>query len=287
MDGDMKSFAGRVAVITGAGSGLGAAIADVLAGENMSIGVLDIDEGSAEATAGSVIERGGRATSCRVDVADVDSLQSAAHHVTRELGGCDLLCANVGVQQFGALDRLTIADWRWMVSVNVLGTIQTVNAFLPLLRDARPGAHILLTASSGVFTPGVRLGAYTTTKYAVVGYGETLRQELEPEGIQVSILFPAGMSTRHLESSAAARPSEFGPSIMRDEDIEAMLSSREYDAATDMISADDAVRNLVRALRDDEHYIFTHGRYRDILVRRGQELLAAYDRMAAEQARPE
>ncbi|MEX2100284.1 MAG: SDR family NAD(P)-dependent oxidoreductase [Acidimicrobiia bacterium] len=276
----MREFAGRVAVITGAGSGLGAAMAHVLAREGMSIAVLDIDEASAEETAKSVIQQGGRAISRQVDVADEASLDDAARHVNRELGGCALLCANVGVQQFGALERLTTDDWRWVLSVNVMGTIQTVTTFLSSLREASGDAHILLTASSGVFTPGVRLGAYAASKYAVVGYGEALGLELAPEGIPVSMLFPAGMATRHLESSALARPNELGPAVTRQDDIEAMLASREYDAAADVVTADVAVRHLVQDLRDNRHYIFTHGRYRDTLVRRGRELLAAYDRMA-------
>jgi short-subunit dehydrogenase len=203
-------------------------------------------------------------------------------HVTCDLGPCALLCANVGVQQFGALERLTTDDWRWVLSVNVMGTIDTVATFLPSLREAEGDAHILLTASSGVFTPGVRLGAYATSKYAVVGYGEALRLELAPEGIEVSLLFPAGMATRHLESSALARPTELGPAVMRSEDIEAMLATGEYDAAADIVGPDAAVEHLVRDLRDNRQYIFTHGQYRDTLVRRGRELLAAYDRMAAD-----
>ena len=249
--------------------------------EGMSVAVLDIDEATAAETADSVTRAGGRAIGLRVDVADAASLEDAAQHVTRELGSCALLCANVGVQQFGALERLTADDWRWVLGVNVAGTAQTVNTFLPSLREANGDAHVLLTASSGVFTPGVRLGAYAASKYAVVGYGEALRLELEPEGIQVSILFPAGMATRHLESSALARPSELGPSVMRPDDIEAMLESREYDATADVVDPEAAVRHLVAELRDNEPYIFTHGRYRDTLVRRGRELLAAFDRIAA------
>ena len=121
-------------------------------------------------------------------------------------GGCDLLCANVGVQQFGSIDRLTDDDWTWVLGVNVLGTIRTVTAFLPLLRKRSGWRHIALTASTSVFIPGVRLGAYATSKFAVVGFGETLRLELADEGIGVTIVFPAGMATRHLESSALRDP---------------------------------------------------------------------------------
>jgi NAD(P)-dependent dehydrogenase (short-subunit alcohol dehydrogenase family) len=277
----MQDFADRVAVITGAGSGLGAAMADVLAAEQMSVVALDIDGDRAQSTADAVTARGGRAVGSRVDVADRRSLEAAAELTRTTLGRCDLLCANVGVQQFGALDRLSDDDWHWVLSVNVMGTINTVSSFLPLMRASDGGRHILLTASSGVLTPGVRVGAYAATKYAIVGYGEALRLELAPEGIVVSIMFPAGMLTRHLESSTAARPAELGPSVTLDDDIDAMLGSREYDAAADAVTADVAVRNLVSELRGNHRYVFTHGRLRDVMVDRGRELLDAYDRMAA------
>ncbi len=111
------------------------------------------------------------------------------------LGGCDVLCANVGVQQFGAIDRLTDDDWRFVLDVNVLGTVRTVRAFLPLLRTGDGWRRIVLTASSSVLAPGVRMAAYQTTKFAVMGFGETLREELADEGIGVTVLFPGGMIT--------------------------------------------------------------------------------------------
>jgi NAD(P)-dependent dehydrogenase (short-subunit alcohol dehydrogenase family) len=96
-----------------------------------------------------------------------------------------------------------------VLSVNVMGVVHTVGAFLPLLRERDGDRHIVLTSSSSAFTPGVRLGAYVTSKYAVTGYGEVLRQELEPEGIGVTIVFPAGMSCATREQQLA-RPERKG-----------------------------------------------------------------------------
>ena len=194
-------LAGRIVVVTGAGSGLGAAMCRRFAAAGMAIAALDIDPDGAKAVAASLAEEFGVATmSARVDVGDAASLAAAAAEVDATLGGCDVLCANVGVQQFGAIDRLTDADWTWVIEVNVLGTVRTVASFLPLIRRRTGWRRIVLTASSGVLVPGVRLGAYQTSKYAVWGYGDTLRQELAAEGIGVTVVFPAGMMTRHLES---------------------------------------------------------------------------------------
>ena len=195
-----------------------------------------------------------------------------------EFGGGNVVCANVGVQQFGALDRLTADDWRWVLDVNVLGVVNTVDAFLPLLRSSTGTRRIVVTSSSAVMVPGVRLGAYTASKFAVMGYGETLRQELAGEGIGVSVLFPAGMSSRHLESSVKARPTELGPSVTLPDDIDAMLASRDMDAAVHTATPEHATRNLLAALRDDERYIVTHGSYRGGLVARLDDLVRAYDR---------
>ena len=275
----MESWMGKTAVVTGAGSGLGAAMAAVFAGEGMNVVALDIDEPRAAATATTLRAGGSRAISAGVDVADADSLRAAADLTRHELGSCDILCANVGVQQFGAIDRLTDDDWEWVLSVNVLGMVRTVREFLPLLRDASGERHVVLTSSSGYFVPGVRLGAYVTSKYAVVGFGETLRMELAPEGIGVTILFPAGMESRHLESSARARPAALGESVMLPDDIEAMMASRDMETASHVATPEHAVRNLARDLRADRAYSITHGTYRDALVRRQDEALAAFDRM--------
>jgi len=275
---DTEYFRGGTAVVTGAGSGFGASMVQRFATENMAIVALDIDEGRAKETAQRVRDAGGRAISMRVDVADHSSLEAAASAAYEIFGGCTVLCANVGVQQFGALDRLTEQDWRWVLDVNVMGTVHTVNAFLPLLRKSSGHRHIVVTSSAAALTPGVRMGAYTTSKYAVMGYAETLRMELASEDIGVSILLPAGMITRHLESSALARPADLGKSEMRREDIDVMMASRKMDSADHVASADHATRHLLADLAANERYIITHGEYRQSLVETYQQILRAHDR---------
>jgi NAD(P)-dependent dehydrogenase (short-subunit alcohol dehydrogenase family) len=188
------------------------------------------------------------------------------------------VCANVGVQQFGSIDALTDDDWTWVLTVNVLGTVRTVRAFLPLLRRRDGWRQIAITASSGVFVPAIRLGAYTTSKGALLGFGDTLRLELADEGIGVTVVFPAGMMTRHLESSAAARPAALGESVLRNEDIEAMLASSPATAG-EVATPEDAVRGLLPQLLANEPYVVTHGGYRADLDRRRAELERAFERM--------
>ncbi|TGD72710.1 SDR family oxidoreductase [Mangrovimicrobium sediminis] len=270
-------FRGGCAVVTGAGSGLGEAMALRFAAAGAAVVALDIDVERANATAQRIKADGHRAMALQLDVADPCALAAAADAV-REFGGCSVLCANAGVQQFGAIDKLTAQDWRWVLDVNLLGLINTVTTFLPLLRDSEYSRHIVVTSSSVVHTPGIRMAAYTTSKYAVTGFAETLRMELAPENIGVSILFPSGMVTRHLESSALARPEALGKSELRREDIDAMMASRDMDQGSHVATAEYATRHLLRDVAANERYILTHDDYRATLEDNFAELLEAHAR---------
>ncbi len=277
----MTDLHGRNAVVTGAGSGLGAALARTLAEAGANVALLDIDADAAAAKATEIgDELGVTTTSARVDIGDTASVVTAAEHVRVTLGGCDVLCANVGVQQFGAIDKLTEQDWQWVLNVNVLGTIRTVREFLGMLRAGTGQRHIVFTASSGVLVPSVRLGAYQTSKYAVMGFAESLREELTGEDIGVTIMFPGGMMTRHLESSVAARPSELGASVLEMSDVEAMMAHQPMSDG-DVVTPEYAIRNLLADLDANEPYLITHGSFRPIYVRRRDAMDAALDRMEA------
>ena len=271
---------GKVAVITGGGAGLGAAMGHAFAAAGAAVAVLDIAEGAAEATAEAITSTARRAD----DLAARRRRRSCGDRCRRRrtsrstLGGADVLCANVGVQQFGAIDRLTDDDWRFVLDVNVLGTIRTVRAFLPLLRQRDGYRRIVLTTSLSVLAPAVRMAAYQTSKFAVLGFGETLRHELAPEGIGVSVLFPGGMMTGHLQSSAEARPTALAATGAVDDDLMAMLAHRPV-GPDDVVMPEHAIRNLLADLEADEPYIVTHGAIRADYTERHDALLAAIERM--------
>jgi NAD(P)-dependent dehydrogenase (short-subunit alcohol dehydrogenase family) len=266
-------LSGGVAVVTGGGSGFGRAIAQRLAGQDMRVVVADIALAHAQAVAKDLP----RAHAFRVDVGDPASVAELAREVESLGGPLRVVCANVGVQQIAALDRLGAEDWRWLVGVNLLGTVATVDAFLPQLRKAQGLRAILITASTSAVYAAPRLGAYTASKYAVLGYAETLRLELAPEGIGVTCVLPAGMLTTHIASSAIAKPRSAGPSQTTDEDfavVGAAAASRPGDVAT----PEHAARHVVGALLENRPYWVTHGQVPDAVRERFAALLAAFAR---------
>jgi NAD(P)-dependent dehydrogenase (short-subunit alcohol dehydrogenase family) len=277
----MSQLQGRNAVVTGAGSGLGAALARMLAEAGANVALLDIDADAAAANAAAIADELGVTTSsARVDVGDVGSVVAGAEHVRVTLGGCDILCSNVGVQQFGAIDKLTEQDWQWVLNVNVMGTVRTVREFLPMLRRGTGFRRIVFTASSSVLIPSVRLGAYQTSKFAVMGFAESLREELAGEDIGVTVVFPGGMMTRHLESSVLARPSDLGESVLDQSDVEAMMAHQPMGDG-DIATPEHAIRNLLADLEAGEPYVLTHGSYRPLYEQRRAAMDAAFDRMEA------
>jgi NAD(P)-dependent dehydrogenase (short-subunit alcohol dehydrogenase family) len=268
-----------VAVVTGGASGFGRAIADRCADHGFDVALLDIDGERAAAEAASLTgERGVRATGLRVDVGDSKDVDAAAAAVERELGAAALVFSNVGVQQIGAFDGFGDDAWSWMLDINVMGSARVARSFLPQLRRS-DDAHVAFTASSSVLVPATHLAAYQTTKFAVLGLAETLNLEWAADGIAVSVVFPSGMMTRHLESSLAARPGSVAGEIAPAGDIEAMIGSNPG-FATDVATADAAARHVVDEVLAGERYIVTHGDLVDGISQQ-QQLV----RRAAERAR--
>jgi NAD(P)-dependent dehydrogenase (short-subunit alcohol dehydrogenase family) len=265
-----------VAVVTGGGSGFGRAIGACCAAEGFSVALLDIDGARAVSEAASLAnDYGVRSLGLRVDVGDSKDVEMAATGVERELGAADLVFSNVGVQQIGALERFSDEAWAWMLDVNVVGAARVARSFLPLLkRSANP--RLVFTASSSVLVPASRLVAYQASKFAVLGLAETLRIDLAEEGIGVSVIFPSGMITRHLESSLAARPAGITESIADPEDTEALVASNPY--VSQVATAEDAARAAVAEVLAGEAYIVTHGDLVAPVAEQQARLLQAVER---------
>ena len=275
----MSALGKHIAVVTGGASGLGAALGGLFGREEMAVVLIDIDSAKAEEAAATLRASGVDALAIEANVAEPSSLDAAAAATEDRFGQCHILCANVSVVQLKSLDDTSLDEWRWILDVNVLGTIATVNAFLPLMRRSEGRErHVMLTSSVAALRRTSHQGAYSASKAALTSYGETLRNELRGEGIGVSVLFPHGMQTNHLQSSTSVRPPHLGPSVDK-RALDAVIHEMAA-AVTETVTAEEAVRDLVVQLLDDAPYIITHGlTARPAWRERCAEIDAAFDRM--------
>lgn len=262
------------AVITGGASGFGRALGERCAMAGMDIVLADLDGARAEHEAAALRNTYGvTALGQSVDVADGSSVDEAVRSIGERFEAVDLCVSNVGVQLFGPVERLSDDEWRWVLDVNVIGSARVARAFLPLLRAAGR-AHVAFTTSSSVLAPASRLGAYQASKFAVWGLAETLRVELEGEGIAVSVVFPSGMLSRHLETSETAQPEHLRRSIGRDDDFDVMITSNP-DLAAAVVTPEDAAKGVIEAILAGARYIITHGNLRDAVADRAGRLATA------------
>jgi NAD(P)-dependent dehydrogenase (short-subunit alcohol dehydrogenase family) len=276
----MKDLKGRVAVVTGGGSGIGRGIALTLGAEGMTVAVADIHASNAEAVAAEIASAGGRAFGIGVDVTSVESLAAAAKQIAARAGGVNLLCANAGVlARIGLLADHSIEDWEYTFSVNVMGIVKTVSAFLPALRASAPEAHIVNTASLGGITAEVRapLGAYIASKYACVGYSEMLRAELASQGIGVSVLCPGVVASNLTATSAENRPGLFGEQTAPQLASMGGAAAAASALAAHTMPAEVVGPIVVRAIRANRFHVLTHPRARALVEGRFQAMLADFD----------
>lgn len=190
------------AVITGAGSGLGRAIALELASRGASILIADIDEGRAAETASLVRSMGSRAETIRADVTKLEDVEAMGEAMDRAFGGVDLVVNNAGVAVAGLVGEVPLDDWRWILEINLMGVVHGCHVFAPRLRAQKSG-FILNVASCAGIASLPEMGPYNVSKAGVVALSETLYAELGQDGIGVSALCPTFFKTNLLETMRA------------------------------------------------------------------------------------
>ena len=275
----MKDLEGRVAAVTGGGSGIGEALARACAAEKMKVAVGDVDGEAAQRVAEELCRAGAEAVGVQLDVRDATSVEAFAERTETAFGGCHLLANNAGVVLFRRVVDMELSDWQWVLSVNLMGVVHGVQAFLPRMRARGQGGHIVNTASiAGLVSMGDSgLAAYVASKYGVVGLSEVLRTELAPEGIGVSVLCPGGVATRITDSErnrpAELRSSRSGPT--------AGARGPKLEEAEGILPPAAVAARILRAVREDDLYIITHPDWKPSVDARHQAIAAAFDAAAA------
>jgi NAD(P)-dependent dehydrogenase (short-subunit alcohol dehydrogenase family) len=190
-----RQLEGRVAVVTGAGSGIGRATALLFARHGARLHVADIDPDSVEAVRAEVEGAGGSATAHTVDCSDPSAVEAFAERVFAAEGRVDVLHNNAGIGHGGPIEATEVEDWQRVIGVNLLGVAYGVQAFVPrILAQGRP-ASIVNTASVAGLVGVPRLAPYCASKFGVVGMSEALDAELAPQGIRVSAVCPGIIDT--------------------------------------------------------------------------------------------
>jgi NAD(P)-dependent dehydrogenase (short-subunit alcohol dehydrogenase family) len=264
----MEQLAGQVAVVTGAGSGIGRGIVAALAAAGTHVMIADIDVAAARETAAQLAGAGVEAVAAECDVTDREAVEALADKAWAHFGHVDIAVNNAGVfPPVRSAINIDERDARWVLEVNLMGAWYGCSAFGRRFTEQGTPAHILNTGSEnslGVAHAGAAF--YTASKHALLGLSDVLRQEL-PDFIDVSILCP-GMVATSLASSARHRPERFGGP-----GPQAHSASMGLDPA-------DIGRAAVAGIRRGDFYIVTHAPVREIIAERAAEILAAFDAQA-------
>jgi NAD(P)-dependent dehydrogenase (short-subunit alcohol dehydrogenase family) len=268
----MKELKGKVAAVTGAASGLGRSMALAFAAEGMDVALADVDEVSLSTVQEEILAKDVRAITLKVDVSQAAQVEGFRDQALTRLGGLHVVCNNAGVSPLGPVWENSLADWQWILGVNLWGVIHGVRAFAPHLIAQNEG-HIVNTASvAGLIAPPGS-GAYNVTKHAVVALSESLQHDLRERNsrVGVSVLCPAYVPTRITESERS-RPKDLAVSKKSPETLarEAMLKKA---VTAGKVSADQVAQAVVAAIKNERFYILTHPRIKGAIQARMEDIL--------------
>jgi NAD(P)-dependent dehydrogenase (short-subunit alcohol dehydrogenase family) len=274
----MDELEHRVAVITGGASGIGLGLAEAFLAEGARVVIADVEpqaleEAQAKLDGGSSDRVHGVVT----DVADLESVQALAASTLDRFGQVDVLCNNAGVSTFNRIDLLTMADWHWVLGVDLWGVIHGVHTFLPIMLRQGTPAHIVNTASIAGLVSGVaHLAPYAVSKVGVVSLSETLRAELAASGapIGVSVLCPSATNTNVMEGERN-RPVHLG-NEERTADAEAWREAiRSGFTGPSGKEPSEVAAMVVDAVRKNRFWVVSHADLRPALEQRFAEILDA------------
>ncbi|WP_110960289.1 SDR family NAD(P)-dependent oxidoreductase [Acidovorax sp. ST3] len=264
----------KVAVVTGAGSGIGRALALACAREGMAVVAADIETEALAQTQALVKAAGADCMAQRCDVSSAADVEQLAEASWRWRGGVDWLFNNAGVAVLGTAWDATEDDWRWVLGVNLMGVAHGVRSFVPRMRARGTPAHIVNTASAaGLATVGGS-AVYCASKHAVVAYSECLAKDLEQVGssIGVSVLCPSLVATR-INESQRNRPAALaaaGPTAAAyEERVRAGMASS-------AVSAEDVARAAVEAIHARRFYVIPHARTGASVQDRSQKIMGDF-----------
>ncbi|MEJ2760461.1 MAG: SDR family NAD(P)-dependent oxidoreductase [Gammaproteobacteria bacterium] len=266
----MKDFKGRVAFITGGGSGVGLGQDRVFGRAGCKVVIADIREDHLEEGLAAMREQGTEAHAIKLDIADREAYARAADEVEKVFGPVTLLFNTAGVSIFGPLEKSTYDDYDWQMGVNFGGVVNGVVTFVPRMIAHGQGGYIVNTASLGGLRASAPAGIYCASKFAVVGLSEALKESLGKYNIGVSCLCPANVNS-NIAESVKTRPAHLSHSGYKfDENVMQSLKTI-YSAGKDPVELAGEVK---AAMEMEQFYIIPYPEARGMLQNHFNEILA-------------
>jgi len=268
----MEDLQQRVAVVTGAASGIGLGMARAFAGEGMKVVLADVDVEGLEAARKLLTDQGAEAISVPTDVTDPLALEALRDATLAAFGAAHLVCNNAGVGVGGPIWQVPLEAWKWVFDVNFWGVVHGMRSFVPLLLEQGEG-HVVNTASAAGLTASPFLGPYAATKHAVVSISETLAIELGGSPVGVSVLCPLWVRTRIHESDRNAPP-EVARAMAADPSSLASQPEVLADFVNSGLAPEIVAERVVQAVKEKGFWIFPHDELRQAVRRRGESIAA-------------
>jgi len=222
----MTSFQGKRVLITGAGSGIGRATAQAFAKQSATLFLCDINEAGLEETRTQLLESGAQVTTFHCNVADAESVAIMADAIHQDIPGLDILIINAGSGSEGRFVETSLDTWNKVIDVNVKGVVHGCHHFVPQMIAAKNGGHVVNLASAAAYVAPKDMPIYATTKFAVLGFSESLRADLHKENINVSAICPGIINTNIVKNTLYE--GELGSTETFKKDAVAFYARRNY-----------------------------------------------------------
>ena len=263
---------GKVAVVTGAASGMGLAMAQTFADSGMAVVLADIEEAALEAAVNELSAGGHKAIGGRTDVSKLSDVQALADATLKEFGAVHVLCNNAGVGVGAPVGNTSIADWKWTLDIDLWGPIYGVETFLPLIEEQGEG-HINSTASMAGLYAGASLGAYNVAKHGVVALMASLERDLRwrESKVRASVLCPGPINTKIVDSERNRDPDDAANHV----DSEQGQKFWEFLTRTLANGMDPAEVGpmVLDAVINDKFWILTHPEMGEIAINQARAML--------------
>lgn len=274
----MESLKNKVAFITGGGHGIGLSIGRIFAQQGARVVLADINEKRLASAKETLASADLSVETVVCDVADPDALRRAADFTLERFGKVHIVVNNAGVSLAGKPGKIPLEDWRWIVDINLMSVAYGVEIFTPLIQSHGEGGYFINTASMAGHIAGPAMSPYHATKFAVVGYSESIRADLAADNISVSVLCPAwvrtdihnaGVNKPSLTNGATADESSSNEPEAGIADIAAVIESG--------IAPDDLAQWVLECMLAKRFYIFSHPSMTQHLDTRAALIKADYE----------